>query len=1103
MKKYLFFPIVVFFVISINSQAQISFQPSDTIQFNTEQSTFAELVDIDEDGQNELVYKLDNKIYSKKNFQDKSISSKSLIIDLDNISIHSITNFVDYNGDGHLDFGIVAFDSEETLKSYIYFIKGSEDGFSIDYRREITSIYFAKFIDINNDDSFELFYSEGSRFGYVEDWTSGIDGFDVEIQQEAVTGIEAVDYDKDGDLDIVATGNNSFNIYTIGQNQEFEQVYSVETEYTSNIISYGDINLDGFTDFIFRNQNNVYSLIYDNGGFIKTNITESLTLINVRSPKLVDIDQNNTLDVVFRDQQDRLAYLRNQSGTIDQLQTIGHTGIRFVDKLLFDDFDQDGFIDILTYNSGVYDLIYTDQNQEIKEISSGEFYNQSNGISSFDMDNDGNKDLVSIATSGSINITYNYKNNLNGEPIKHPIQRGSENLNIFDVDNDGLLDVFYYKANLSGGNSELYLMKGLGNRDFEEPVQWKYVPYGDTFFETDLNNDGVKEFLTFMFFYEEIVIVHPNSGDTDDYFNSENVISIQNGNGITAIDLGDISGNGSEDIVTANYESQNVSILINDGTGAFTESNIEVGQNVNSVRIFDYDFDGDKDLLLTVENQTDYTEKLQIYLNDGQLGFNLSEEFELDIYQAIHIDILDLDNDEDKDILVSGYSFSSQEVFENINSTYEKISVDIDASGQVYRIFDDINEDGKVDFFSKRLNYGNTFIHYNNSVSSPSINDFNLNIQETGYSNIRVSQSDLTASGYIVLLKEDSSSTLNDLPVDNSFYAANSSLGVGGQIDGAYVVYSGSASSFEINGLAPSSNYKLFAFPYNSNSPNNTIINYTDEFISLNIVTDSSIYLLQELPVVEVDEDSSTEFDLTEYIFDDGINTYSASSEVEDVELSFDSNILIIESLNDFNGEAQFEIMVANEHEEKGYMLQLLVKPVNDAPVLQEGSSLQIVGLESSSFRLYFKDVDDAVEELSMNVTSSNDAIINPEGIDLQITDDSIQVNFTPLNFGTTTITMTVSDSEFETSTNYEIEVTEQVLSNLSKLEGVRIYPNPVSDLIHFEGINENMAYRILTLNGKLVMEGYKIPEILDISKLEDGVYIMVANNKKLRFIKK
>ncbi|WP_375581439.1 T9SS type A sorting domain-containing protein [Marivirga tractuosa] len=1103
MKKYLFLLVFILLCISIDLQAQISFQSLDTVQFNTEDLTDARLVDTDQNGENELIYKLDNKIYSIKDFQDNSTANKNLIFEVEGINIRNFSNFVDYNNDGYLDFAVVTFDNESTFLPYAIFVKGSENGFVEDFRLEVNSLFYAKFIDINQDGSFEFFYSGDGKFGYVSDWKNGFEGFDLEFQQASVNGIEAIDFDNDGELEIVSSGFNSFHIYNISEALEVDLNFSASTNYTSNTISYGDINLDGFTDFIYRKQDDIYSLIYNDGQFIENNLTESLGFVNVRSPKLIDIDQNNTLDVVFRDQQDRLVYLRNQNGNFNQLETIGNTGIRSMDNLLFDDFDQDGFIDIFTYNLGVYDLIYTDQNQEIKEIFTGEFYNHSNGISSFDMDNDGNKDLVSIAKSGFINIIYDYKNNLNEEPTKYPIERDSDNLNIFDVDNDGFLDIIYFEANLSGGNSFLYLMKGLGNREFEEPVQWKYVPNGDSLFETDINNDDIKEFVTFRSFNEEIVVIHPNSGNVNDYYNSENVISIQNGNGIRAIDVGNLSNNDSEDIVTANYESQNISVLMNDGAGNFSESNIEIGTEVKNVKIFDYNFDGNNDLIIIINDVVTGNGNLQIYLNDGNSSFSLSEEFELDFYDPFNIDIYDLDNDGDSDLLISSYSYLAQELFENKEGVFEPVSVDIDLPGQVYRFYDDIDNDGRIDFYSTDISFGNMYIHYNNSVSKPSLDEFKLNIQDTSYSSVSVSHSGLTASGYFVLLKEDSSSKLNELPEDNSFYASNSSYGIGGELDGAFVVYSGNAASFEITGLNVSSTYKLFAFPYNSNSPNNTLIDYTDNYVSLNIVTNPSIYLLQDLPTLEIDEDNSTILDLSEYIFDDGINTYSASSDNQDLVLSFDSNVLEIDAINDFYGDSQIEIIVENQFQEENYLMDLIINPVNDPPRIQESTSIQVEGLKLNSFKILLYDVDNSNEELTFSINSSNNDIINTNEIDFDFIEDSIQVNFTTLKLGTSNISISVSDTTYEVSSEFEIEVVEKILSNLSEQEGVRIYPNPVHDVIYFEGLNDKSSFRIYTISGKMVMKDMYIPEELNISSFQAGVYLFVIGNKQFRFIKK
>ncbi|MFQ3213836.1 MAG: hypothetical protein ACI9C9_001366, partial [Marivirga sp.] len=224
---------------------------------------------------------------------------------------------------------------------------------------------------------------------------------------------------------------------------------------------------------------------------------------------------------------------------------------------------------------------------------------------------------------------------------------------------------------------------------------------------------------------------------------------------------------------------------------------------------------------------------------------------------------------------------------------------------------------------------------------------------------------------------------------------------------------------------------------------------------------------------------------------------------VEEVELSIESNLLKIVSLNDFNGVLEIEVLVENEYEERSYVLQLLVNAVNDAPLIQESNAIQKEGLEATFVNLQLYDVDNSIEELTIKISSSNNDIIQTEEIEYEVIGDSIRLDFTPLDLGTSNITLVVSDLEFEVSSEFTVEIIEIVLSNMSELEGFSLFPNPVSDMIYFENRNVNTAYRIFTLKGKVVKEGKNLPKRLDVKDLEEGIYIFEVGNYQVKFIKR
>ena len=67
-----------------------------------------------------------------------------------------------------------------------------------------------------------------------------------------------------------------------------------------------------------------------------------------------------------------------------------------------------------------------------------------------------------------------------------------------------------------------------------------------------------------------------------------------------SIMLGDLDGDGDLDLVSANLDSQDVSILLNNGYGSFALwKHVPVGVGVYAVTAADIDNDGDTDIIVT------------------------------------------------------------------------------------------------------------------------------------------------------------------------------------------------------------------------------------------------------------------------------------------------------------------------------------------------------------------------------------------------------------------------------------------------------------------------------------------------------------------------
>ena len=120
-----------------------------------------------------------------------------------------------------------------------------------------------------------------------------------------------------------------------------------------------------------------------------------------------------------------------------------------------------------------------------------------------------------------------------------------------------------------------------------------------------------------------------------------------------AVAVGELDGANYDDIVTANYRSDTISLLFNDGTGQFSGTlqtiPIAEGSKPASVVIGDLDDDGLNDLLVVTVGDS----KLWMLKNLGSGQFDSPMELALEAYRPLAAFVGDLNGDDKDDIAVA------------------------------------------------------------------------------------------------------------------------------------------------------------------------------------------------------------------------------------------------------------------------------------------------------------------------------------------------------------------------------------------------------------------------------------------------------------------
>ncbi|RXK84657.1 DUF4347 domain-containing protein [Chlorobaculum sp. 24CR] len=130
----------------------------------------------------------------------------------------------------------------------------------------------------------------------------------------------------------------------------------------------------------------------------------------------------------------------------------------------------------------------------------------------------------------------------------------------------------------------------------------------------------------------------------------------------------DVDGDGDADMLVANYNSNTVSVLLNNGNGTFAvKVDYATGDYPRSVTSADVDGDGDADMLVA---NGGYSGSVSVLLNNGNGTFAAKVDYATG-YNPYSVTSADVDGDGDADLLVANYgSHTVSVLLNNGNGTF-------------------------------------------------------------------------------------------------------------------------------------------------------------------------------------------------------------------------------------------------------------------------------------------------------------------------------------------------------------------------------------------------------------------------------------------------
>lgn len=277
----------------------------------------------------------------------------------------------------------------------------------------------ANWLDINKDGYPDLIVS-GERYSanqqiirtnvYINNRKGGFNRQNSGLHNYYRSAIDWVDFDRDGDQDILISGETSD--HTLLARIYKNNGYGKFSSYDANIlpvrdgdVAFGDFNKDGKQDILAVGENNgkLYSRIYQNINNMQfKDIQAGLIPLYGGSAQWGDYDKDNDLDILLSGEDlngNAFSKIYQNNGNNEFLDTnIAIEGVKS-GKAVFADFDNDGDLDVFVCGENsnfqlVAKLYRNDGNNKFVEVPSTMLGMRSGNVEANDFDCDGDIDLL-------------------------------------------------------------------------------------------------------------------------------------------------------------------------------------------------------------------------------------------------------------------------------------------------------------------------------------------------------------------------------------------------------------------------------------------------------------------------------------------------------------------------------------------------------------------------------------------------------------------------------------------------------------------------------------------------------------------------------------
>jgi len=298
----------------------------------------------------------------------------------------------DLDNDGDMDILIAAefrIEWYENLGNGIF-----SNAYTIASPADINQARSVHAADLDNDGDIDVLYAGDSEIAWHQNDGSGNFGPQIIITPTASSAQEtyAADFDNDGDNDVLYVSISGAEILYNDGAGNF-------TNFNIGLGDYGihhaDMDNDGDNDIFLAQSQGMMYLRNDNGTFVNAGVTPSNSPISIKDIVTIDIDHDDTLEVVISSNSDEVSWFDCIGGQIINKTIISsYTNYAIHPALCAADIDNDGDDDLLsTYGN----IIEWYENLDTGDFGPAQFIGieeESNSIFASDLDNDGDLDVI-------------------------------------------------------------------------------------------------------------------------------------------------------------------------------------------------------------------------------------------------------------------------------------------------------------------------------------------------------------------------------------------------------------------------------------------------------------------------------------------------------------------------------------------------------------------------------------------------------------------------------------------------------------------------------------------------------------------------------------